>query len=47
MSVVDTLRKGLGFLMMSFGISRPAPKGRPAVKAAPDNSAKPRNDQPS
>ena len=34
MSVADTLRKGLGFLMMSFGISRPPAKPRPVVKPA-------------
>jgi hypothetical protein len=35
MSVLDSLRKGFGFLLMSFGISRPAVKGRPAPKPEP------------
>ena len=39
MSVMNSLRKGLGFLMMSFGVSRPAAKARPVVKPA----AKPEN----
>jgi hypothetical protein len=32
MSVLDSLRKGFGFLLMSFGISRPAQKPKPAAK---------------
>jgi len=36
MSVLDSLRKGLGFLMMSMGVSRPAKKAKPAPKPAPD-----------
>jgi hypothetical protein len=35
MSVLDSLRKGLGFVLMSMGISRPARKPRPVVKPAP------------
>jgi hypothetical protein len=35
MSVLDTLRKGLGFVMMSMGVSRPVKKPRPAPKPAP------------
>jgi hypothetical protein len=35
MSVLDSLRKGFGFLLMSFGISSPAKKTRPPVKPAP------------
>jgi hypothetical protein len=35
MSVFDTLRKGLGFLMMSMGVSAPPKKARPAPKPAP------------
>ena len=34
MSVLDSLRKGLGFLMMSMGVSSPE-KTRPAPQAAP------------
>jgi hypothetical protein len=32
MSVLDSLRKGFGFLLMSFGVSRPAAKPKPAPK---------------
>jgi hypothetical protein len=35
MSMFDSLRKGFGFLLMSFGISSPAKKARPVVKPAP------------
>jgi hypothetical protein len=47
MSVFNSLRKGFGFLLMSFGISRPAARPRPVVKPAPDTSRKPGNGQPS
>jgi hypothetical protein len=32
MSVLDSLCKGFGFLLMSFGISSPAKKAKPAPK---------------
>jgi hypothetical protein len=35
MSVFDSLRKGFGFLLMSFGISSPAKKPKPVPKPAP------------
>jgi hypothetical protein len=35
MSVLDSLRKGFGFLLMSVGVSRPAAKAKPAPKPAP------------
>jgi hypothetical protein len=35
MSVFDSLRKGLGFVLMSMGVSSPAKKPRPSVKPAP------------
>jgi hypothetical protein len=35
MSVLDSLRKGFGFLLMSFGVSRPAAKPAPAPKPTP------------
>jgi hypothetical protein len=35
MSVLDSLRKGFGFLLMSCGVSRPAAKAKPAPKPAP------------
>jgi hypothetical protein len=39
MRVLDLLRKGFGFLLLSMGVSRPAPK--PATKPAskPDRDA--------
>ena len=35
MSVIDSLRKGLKFFLMSMGISSPPKKARPAPKPAP------------
>jgi hypothetical protein len=32
MSVLESLRKGIGIVMMSFGISSPKKKAKPAVK---------------
>lgn len=34
MSLLDTLRKGFGFLLLSFGVSRPAKITKPAPKPA-------------
>ncbi len=34
MSVLDSLRKGFSFLLLSFGVSSPAKKPRPAPKSA-------------
>jgi len=34
MSMVDMLRKGLGYLLMSMGVSSPTPK-KPVAKPAP------------
>ena len=34
MSLLDSLRKGFGFLLMSFGVSSPAKKPKPAPKPA-------------
>jgi len=34
MSVLDSLRKGFGFLLMSMGVSAPAKKTKPAPKPA-------------
>jgi hypothetical protein len=33
--MMDSLRKGLGFLLMSMGVSSPAKKPRPVPKPAP------------
>ena len=35
MSFIDTLKKGLGFVLLSMGVSRPAPKAQPEDKPAP------------
>jgi hypothetical protein len=35
MSLMDSLRKGFGFFLMSMGVSSPAKKPRPAPKPAP------------
>jgi hypothetical protein len=35
MNVLDSLRKGLDFLLMSFGVSSPPRKPRPAPQPAP------------
>jgi hypothetical protein len=32
MSVVDVLRKGLGYVLMSMGVSSPKPKPKPPEK---------------
>jgi len=32
---MDTLKKGFGFVLLSFGVSRPAPKPKPETKPAP------------
>ncbi len=35
MSLLDSLRKGLRFFLMSMGVSSPAKKTQPAPKPAP------------
>jgi hypothetical protein len=35
MSLLDTLRKGFGFLLMSMGVSRPVQKPKPDPKPVP------------
>jgi hypothetical protein len=34
MGMIDSLRKGFGFMLMCFGVSRPAPKSKPATAPA-------------
>jgi hypothetical protein len=36
MSVLDTLRKGFGYVLMSMGVSRPSSLSRPASAAKPE-----------
>lgn len=40
MSLLDSLRKGLDFLLLSMGVSAPAKKPAQAPKPAPDSSKK-------
>ena len=35
MSVLDLLRKGFGFLLLSMGVSRPTPKPKPTSGTKP------------
>jgi len=35
MSFINTLKKGFGFVLLSMGVSRPAPKPKPAAKPMP------------
>jgi hypothetical protein len=35
MSFFDVLKKGFGFVLLSMGVSRPAPKSKPESKPAP------------
>ena len=39
MSVLDSLRKGFGFFLMSFGVSSPAKKPKPTTKPGPKAEA--------
>lgn len=43
MSLADLLRKGFGYVLLSFGVSRPKPKPKPAPdKPAPKPDSGPR-----
>ena len=35
MRIVDWLRKGLGYVLLSMGVSRPTAKAKPEAKPAP------------
>jgi len=35
MSIVDWLRKGFGYVLLSMGVSRPGAKPKPEAKPAP------------
>jgi hypothetical protein len=39
MSVLDSLRKGFSFLLLSFGVSSPEKKPKPASKPAPQSKS--------
>jgi hypothetical protein len=45
MSVLDSLRKGFGYLLMSMGVSSPAKKRKPAAKPIPKPAPKPESGQ--
>ncbi|MGB7264826.1 MAG: hypothetical protein WBC92_04895 [Terracidiphilus sp.] len=34
MNVLDQLKKGFGYVLLSMGVSRPTPKPKPAAKPA-------------
>jgi|CZKF01.1.fsa_nt_gi hypothetical protein len=46
MSVLDSLRKGFNFLLLSFGVSSPSSKPATNPRPAPKPSSKPQNGQP-
>jgi hypothetical protein len=35
MGILDLLRKGFGYVLLSMGVSRPAPKPKPEPKPEP------------
>lgn len=35
MNVLDMLKKGFGYVLLSVGVSRPTPKPKPAAKPDP------------
>ena len=39
MSVLDVLRKGFGYFLMSMGVSSPQKKPRPSYKPAPKSQS--------
>jgi hypothetical protein len=39
MSLLDSLRKGFSFFLLSFGVSAPAKKPEPASKTAPKSES--------
>jgi hypothetical protein len=39
MNAMDLLRKGFGFVLLSMGVSRPAPKPKPESKPEPKSDS--------
>jgi hypothetical protein len=39
MSLSDFIRKGFGYVLLSMGVSRPAPKPKPEAKPAPKSGS--------
>ncbi len=35
MGILDLLKKGFGFVLLSMGVSRPAPRPKPETKPTP------------
>ncbi len=35
MRILELLKKGFGFVLLSMGVSRPAPRAKPLTKPAP------------
>ena len=46
MSLLDSLRKGLDFLLLSFGVSTPTRKPRPASTPIATQTSKTQSDKP-
>jgi hypothetical protein len=42
MSVLDWLRKGFGYVLLSMGVSRPAPRPTPPAKPSSEPAPKPK-----
>jgi hypothetical protein len=40
MSVLDLLRKGFGYVLLSMGVSRPQPKPKPSKESKPESGPK-------
>jgi hypothetical protein len=40
MSVLDLLKKGFGYVLLSMGVSRPAPRPKPVAGQNPDPDRK-------
>jgi hypothetical protein len=40
MSVLDLLRKGFGYVLLSMGVSRPQPKPKPSQESKPESGPK-------
>jgi hypothetical protein len=39
MGILDLLRKGFGYVLLSMGVSRPTPKPKPEEKPEPKSGA--------
>jgi hypothetical protein len=44
MSVLDWLRKGFGYVLLSMGVSRPEPRPTPSAKPSSEPAPKPKAD---